>query len=831
MQSRIPECMRSSYPHPCEEEEEDECKTGQRKNENEKKRTTTGTTAIAASTTITDDRPLKQQRIRTNALGDEICEGDGEREEGEREESPVHMAQRIMERELDFARPILLQRVSTGTVAARESVSYTAQAFVFAKLEATTSRLIIVRILSSFLAAVSMASPRDLVEVLYLLVNKVAPDYLSLELGIGDAILTKAIAVATGRDARRVTSDYQARGDLGEVAQESRSTVRTLNFGGRQTSTTKQGLIVREVLDSFREIARIEGSGSQDRKVQIVKRLLIACTDAVEAKFIIRALQGKLRIRVKETTVLVALSRAFADFPPPAARAVVQRLRTEHKQREVVQVDEQLPSGEPTELEDEYENEYDAAEAAASLAVAAAAELRLEAVTGRRLHLSRRHKLSEALVRQAYSECPNYEQLVGALLSAPIFELSSRCRLTTGVPVAPMLAKPSKSFMEVLKKLSGRFFTCEYKYDGERAQIHMLPDGTVKVFSRNSKDDTGKYSDLAATLRQAVIPSVTSFILDTEAVAVNRATGQILPFQVLSTRKRTTVFGRTPAATSHTDTSEASGVAVMIQAFDLILLNDRPLLSESLQRRRELLRLSFREVPCKFGFAISLDQHENGDTEPMERFLQESVRASCEGLMLKILDGDGSSYLPSVRSNSWLKLKKDYLSEYGVADSLDLVVIGAYMGRGKRTGVYGAYLLAAYDLNSERFQSTCKVGTGFSDEALEDLTARLQDSVVHNKPSEYLVADELHPDVWFRPALVVEVRAADLSLSPVHKCAIGIVDQQRGIALRFPRFVRLREDKRPCDCTNARQVAEMYRSQDVIIGGGGSANDSDFDFL
>jgi DNA ligase-1 len=174
-------------------------------------------------------------------------------------------------------------------------------------------------------------------------------------------------------------------------------------------------------------------------------------------------------------------------------------------------------------------------------------------------------------------------------------------------------------------------------------------------------------------------------------------------------------------------------------------------------------------------------------------------------------------YEPSRRSLNWLKLKKDYLE--GLGDSFDLVPLGAYYGRGKRTGVYGAYLLACYDEESEEYQSVCKIGTGFSDEDLQTLSAELNTHKLEEKSSQYNVSDVLECDVWFDAVQVWEVKAADLSRSSAHRGAIGRAGEAgRGIGLRFPRFERVRDDKRPEQATSSDQVLEIYYNQDAVKG-------------
>lgn len=230
-----------------------------------------------------------------------------------------------------------------------------------------------------------------------------------------------------------------------------------------------------------------------------------------------------------------------------------------------------------------------------------------------------------------------------------------------------------------------------------------------------------------------------------------------------------------------------------------------------------------KEVPGKVTYAVGRDFDELNEEE-IQAFLDESIAGSCEGLMLKTLN-DNAAYLPSKRSLNWLKLKKDYID--GVGDSIDVVPIGAFYGKGKRHGAYGAFLLAIYNQDEEEFQTVCKAGTGFSDEDLKTHYEFFKSRTIPKPESSYNVDAKLTPDVWLEAVQVWEIKAADLSISPVHTSAFGMKADGKGIGLRFPRFLRIRDDKQPEEATSAEQIIDMYESQ-AVVGKDNQGDDDDF---
>ncbi|CAB1098420.1 unnamed protein product [Ectocarpus sp. CCAP 1310/34] len=712
-----------------------------------------------------------------------------------------------------------------------QPVPFSAVAEMFDRVEQTSKRLEIQEILRGFLCTVIALTPEDLVPCVYLACNQI-----------------KAAA--------------QKAGDLGEVAQHSTKSQGTLSFG-----QTIKPLSARDVLERYRAIARVKGNSSGEDKINRIKKMLVSCK-GLQAKYIIRGLQGKMRVGLTDTTVMVSLAHAAVTCPSEAVLAAEEAEKAlADQEREGGKEDDddddddgggggkgegdERPAdatgeekaegsddgkegvaGEPAAVADKSGDGTDGGGTGGGEEGDASQEEEIDGLipVARALrdtpasHLEQRLELACQLVKQAYSECRNLDQIIKAILSAPLYRLQQACRLTPGVPVLPMLAKPTKSIGEVLQRLSGQEFTCEYKYDGVRAQVHHKEDGSLRFFSRNSKDSSSELPDLIPVMKDCVNGGVSSYVIDTEVVAYDRETGNLLPFQMLSTRGRKDVD------------AEDVKVKVIVEAFDMLYLNGQSLLQKPLKERRGLLRSTFKEVDGRFRFATFMDHKEDGDTGPIEEFLSEAVKGNCEGLMVKTLTAN-SSYEPSKRSLNWLKLKKDYLQGDGggVGDSLDLVPIGAFFGKGKRTGKYGAYLLACYEPDREEYQSVCKIGTGFTDEILNSFWEELKEHTVEQRPRYYNVADSLSPDVWLAPHKVWEVKCADLSKSPVHKAAIGKIAQEpdRGISIRFPRLLREREDKDPEQATTSDQILDLYEGQDVVksnAAGGQTNNAADDDW-
>ncbi|XP_004364857.2 ATP dependent DNA ligase [Capsaspora owczarzaki ATCC 30864] len=820
----------------------------------------------------------------------------------------------------------LISATAAVPVSQRASLEVGAQtpfltlARTYSSVEANTGRLTITALLTDMFRSIIDAAPQDLLPAVYLTTNRTSPSYEpGDEMSIGGHTMVSAVSEVTGMSLKQIKHEYETLGDLGDIAQKARASMRVL--------VAPKPLTVSTVFRTMRQIAEIKGHGSLLQKKNLIKRLLV-CTREEEMRYLVRIFLQHLRIGAVNNTVLVALAHASETRTSPLEVPI------------------------QTVLE--------------SLARTSAPGLRLEGLHGLVSSLqptadrSDKDRLAAAaaVLKQCYNQAPNWEIILRALLKGGVALVAQTCRLQPGIPLKPMLGKICKDLANVIAELDGRDFAADFKYDGQRVQAHVWhprqPSNgppRVRLFSRHLEDMTGRFPDVVELLIGMLSASVAeglpgdssrieSFILDAEIVAFQRSTGKVLPFQTLSTRARRDV------------TTNELEVEVCIFAFDLMFLNGQSLLRAPFRHRNMLLRTTFAERPGFFQFVPqmlfgpnlqpalatpatvtrSLPDEAAGmsfseDTrDQLMAFLHDAINATCEGLMIKPLGARGtftaddadtvahigvttsdagdaaaqsdddddddddheeesenagrkgrtgdaeepvsdqtsvpnhrlrernparaasqqhrlealrqSTYEPSKRCSNWLKVKRDYVE--GMVESLDLVPIGAFWGNGRKAGWFSPFLLAAYDPETEQYISVCKCMSGFSDEFYKQQLAFYTQTPSH-KPEEgdaaegkestagpstalgpriipkakpyYVVSPQLQPDVWFEPCQVWEIRGADLTLSPVYTAAAGLIEEQpdRGISLRFPRFLRVRTDKSTEDATTPSELADMFR--------------------
>jgi DNA ligase 1 len=391
------------------------------------------------------------------------------------------------------------------------------------------------------------------------------------------------------------------------------------------------------------------------------------------------------------------------------------------------------------------------------------------------------------VLERAYNICCDLG-LVAAALAGGGLAAVGQIRVRPGNPVRAMLAQRLSDAGEILAKLDGQC-AAEYKYDGMRIQAHRTADGTIELFTRRLERVSAQFPDVVELLAAGLDPA--EAIIEGEVVAFDAAAGELRPFGEVMTRRR-----------KHGIAEAVRDVPVGLFCFELLYADGEDLTTLPYRQRRARLAKAIRLSPqLRLTTATEV-------TTPaaLDAAFEQAVTDGCEGLVCKSVS-PAAVYQAGARGWQWIKLKRDYRTE--LSDTVDLVVIGAFAGRGRRAGVYGALLLAAYDAEADVFRAVTKCGTGFSDADLAGLPARLGPLLSPGRPAR--VEARQQPDVWFEPGLVLEILSAELTLSPNYTAAWGQIKQQSGLAMRFPRFTgRWRDDKAPQDATTTSELIDLY---------------------
>lgn len=379
---------------------------------------------------------------------------------------------------------------------------------------------------------------------------------------------------------------------------------------------------------------------------------------------------------------------------------------------------------------------------------------------------------------------------VADLLARKGMKAVEKVEVTCGKPVRPMLAERMETPEEIIEQMGG-IASAEYKLDGERVQAHKTAAGEVTLFSRRLEIITEQYSDVVEPLKS--LPGK-QFIVEGEVVAIDSA-GKYLPFQELMHRRR-----------KYELEAAQKEYPVVLNLFDVLLVDDEPMINESYEKRRVQLQKLFEKAKIKHSLMLVPARTVRDSTE-IDSLMEESLSAGCEGLVIKDLQ---SKYIAGARGYAWIKFKPEYRPN--VRDTIDLVIVGANHGMGRRAGVYGAFLLAAYDDKADIFRTVTKVGTGFSDLDLEKISKTLDNCKVDVKSPR--VDARVTSEVWFEPKIVIEIIASEITLSPIYTAGLDLIRKGAGFALRFPKFTgKIRDDKAPEDATTVHELLEMYQKQ------------------
>ncbi|MCC6023173.1 MAG: ATP-dependent DNA ligase [Thaumarchaeota archaeon] len=453
-----------------------------------------------------------------------------------------------------------------------------------------------------------------------------------------------------------------------------------LEEAGQTTLLASEPPTILDVWNGLREISRLRGPGSRERKLAILRGLLAGMSD-LEKRWFLKQLMGEMQHGANEGLVLEAIAELTGASTDEVQRAFML--------------------------------------------------------------LGRLGDLVELALRGGR-------------------EAIKSVRLQVFRPVRPMLAEMCHDLEQLLKE-SEKPMSFEYKFDGARVQIHVK-DGEVRIFSRRLSEVTRSLPDIVQVVR-GFSSSFHEIVLDGEVVAVDE-TGRPMPFQELLRR-----FRRLREVEE-----EAERIPLKLWIFDILYLDGRELLDMPYRERRELLE---KLIPAEY----LAPRIVTSSIEEVQAFMRRAMEEGHEGLMAKNLD---SPYRPGRRERLWLKIKP--------ADTLDLVIVAADWGHGRRMGWLSNYHLAAYNPETGEFEVVGKTFKGLTDEEFEWMTKRLL---------ELKISDDGYT-VTVRPRIVVEVAYNEIQKSPKYKS---------GYALRFARITRVRADKAPEEADTIQRIRELYERQ------------------
>lgn len=444
-------------------------------------------------------------------------------------------------------------------------------------------------------------------------------------------------------------------------------------------------------------------------------------------------------------------------------------------------------------------------------------------------------KKNKELLEHAYNICPDVGIIAETLVKKGLKGIE-KIDVHVGRPIKMMLCQRVDELEEITEKIPGEF-AVEAKYDGERVQAHKDRKGKITLFSRRLENITHQFPDLVKELEKHVDgkdrksddgkvggekkdgkerTGGKEWVIEGEIIAIDEK-GHHLPFQTLMQRRR-----------KYDVEKYMKDIPVLVKLFDILYWDGQSYMRESYNARSQLLA----KIVVESKHLMLADKMVTDDLAELDTFFHQMLKEKYEGVIVKSLTGE---YQAGTRGWNWIKWKKEYVQE--MSDTLDLVVVGAFHGKGKRSGTYGALLCAAYNEKEDVFETVCKLGTGLTDEVLAELPAKLAKYKLNHKPARLNVKKEMEPEVWFEPKIVVEVFGAELTKSPFHTCASGASAGRAGagargagaaggtsggkganggasgLSLRFPRFLRFREDKKAEQATTSKETEQMAKGK------------------
>ena len=653
-------------------------------------------------------------------------------------------------------------------------MEYKTLAEVYNKLESTTLKLEKTEIISQFLSGVEKD---ELDRVIFLLTGDVYPGWSSSELGLSSNLMIKAISRAYGVTALEIEEGWKTLGDLGLVAEK-------YSVQKKQATLFSRVLTVRKVFDNLRKIGDMSGMRSQDKKLALVSELLGSVSNPFEARYLARTVIGDLRIGVAEGILRDAIAGAF--FTNIYSKETLDQkvnsmtklgLVAKYASGKTIAVDSKLDAY----LLKKYEAVYTELKSSNDVVVRDVGVIGDDDLSKKESGIDyvffydssigneTKSKIISS-VEHAYNMTNDFSVVAQVARDDGISGLH-KLHLTVNHPIKVMLYQKALTIEDAFD-IVGKPAAIEYKYDGFRLQIHKTNEG-VHLFTRRLEEVTRQFPDVVSAVSKNV--SCGSFILDCEVVGVDRVTGKWLPFQKISRRIKRKY-----------DIDEiVKEIPVTVHFFDAMMIDGKNLIDTPYSERRKLLE---SVVSCDDDVMVA--KHiVTSQVSSAKEFYDESLSRGNEGIMMKNMS---APYKPGSRVGYGIKIKP-------TMDSLDLVIVGAEYGEGKRAGWFSSFNLACYDADSGEYLTIGKLGTGIKEKVGEgtsfhELTELLKPHIIEEKGKS----------VTLKPTVVIEVHFEEIQKSLTYSS---------GFALRFPRLVRLRDDRMPEDSSSIDEISTVYGGQ------------------
>lgn len=391
-------------------------------------------------------------------------------------------------------------------------------------------------------------------------------------------------------------------------------------------------------------------------------------------------------------------------------------------------------------------------------------------------------------LERAYNLCSDLGMVAKALFQGE--EEIKKFSISLFRPIRPALAERLSTSKEIIEKIGK--CRVEAKYDGFRLQIHKCGE-RVEIFSRKLERITDMFPEIVEGAKKQI--RAKEVIMEGEALAFNENSGEYYPFQLTIQRKR-----------KYGIKEMAEEFPLRLFAFDLLYFNGIDYTNKEFsERHKKLVKI------IKKGEGIALaDSILTDSAEELEKYFNTCIERGLEGIIAKDLN---AKYIAGARKFAWIKLKRSYKGE--LEDTIDVVIVGYFLGKGRRAKFrFGGILGAVYDNTDSTFRTVAKIGSGFTEEQMRELEKLLRAIRVDKKPSN--VISLIEPDFWVELKYVITVAADEITLSPTHTCGR---EERIGYALRFPRMVgEIRSDKRPEDATSVKEIINMFEHQKTLSG-------------